>query len=109
VANKNLSSRIYAEANNKSMPVEKITRCLCFEHKQIFALSIQTSSTSNYCYSETREQTCRLKQRGSWDDSFEMLKGFKTTHGHDLVPQNYSADMAFGNWVHNQKQRWNKL
>jgi hypothetical protein len=44
----------------------------------------------------------------NWHQQYEKLVDFKRKHGNCIVPRSYEEDVAFGNWVHNQRQRHNR-
>ena len=66
------------------------------------AFSFSTSVTDD---DVTNESLSSLSQRQSnWDNLFESLKAYKSTHGDTFVPSTYPDFPQLGNWVDNQRQ-----
>jgi len=42
----------------------------------------------------------------TWNQKFQELKAYKSTHGNCMVPQRYQANLPLGTWVHTQRRQY---
>mmetsp|Transcript_15742 Transcript_15742/g.25874 ORF Transcript_15742/g.25874 Transcript_15742/m.25874 type:complete len:443 (+) Transcript_15742:2-1330(+) len=68
-------------------------------------LSFSTNARSNNDENdETKASTFASQRASNWDNLFDVLKAYKSTHGDTFVPATYLENPQLGNWVDNQRQ-----
>lgn len=79
--------------------VNKQTR---YYFKDVNTLHFSTNASND---TDEDDETMTASQREIfWNDNFEALKAYKSTHGDTSVPATYLENPQLGNWVDNQRQ-----
>jgi hypothetical protein len=65
---------------------------------------------THHAKGKSKQESTAVAERKdrTWEESFELLKGFKEEHGHCNVPDKYKEDPKLGKWVSKQRLQHRK-
>lgn len=75
-----------------------------FNDVATLCFSTNATNDNDEDYEAKKASTIASQRASNWDNLFDVLKAYKSTHGDTFVPATYDLNPQLGNWVDNQRQ-----